>query len=137
MIYAVEWLLYTATEQEMVDRVLMNMHPHILAQSAFLERPRSYRELRKLVGHGEEKLAVLGQRQRVENSQRITLPGNTGSRAASSFTKQLSRAPFVKSSPKCWRCNQTEHVQRNCTVNMQASGTGQRPGGAASAGHEW
>jgi hypothetical protein len=55
---AAEFLNYFGTESEMVDRILMNLHPDILAQSAFLQRPSSFHELRILAGHIEEKLAV-------------------------------------------------------------------------------
>ena len=43
---AAEFLQYHASEGEIVDRILMNLHPDILAQAAFLPRPGSYRELR-------------------------------------------------------------------------------------------
>jgi hypothetical protein len=33
---AAEFLNYLGTESELVDRILMNLHPDILAQSAFL-----------------------------------------------------------------------------------------------------
>jgi hypothetical protein len=61
---AAESLNYLGTESELVDRILMNLHPDILAQSAFLQRPSSFQELRKLAGHIEEKLAVQVERQR-------------------------------------------------------------------------
>jgi hypothetical protein len=35
---AAELLQYCATEGEILDRILMNLHPDILAQAAFLPR---------------------------------------------------------------------------------------------------
>jgi hypothetical protein len=58
IIDAAEFLNNFATEGELVDRILMNLHLNVLAQSAFLPRPSSVQELRKLAGHIEEKLAV-------------------------------------------------------------------------------
>ena len=47
---AAEFLQYRASEGEIVVRILMNLHPDILAQAAFLRGPESYRELRDMVG---------------------------------------------------------------------------------------
>jgi len=52
------FLQYGATEQELIDRVLMNLHPEVLAQSAFLDRPRSRKEMYKIMGLIEEKMSV-------------------------------------------------------------------------------
>ena len=52
IINAVEFLRYSATEGEIVDRILMNFHPDVLAYAAFLSRPASYQQLREMVGHG-------------------------------------------------------------------------------------
>jgi len=34
-----EFLKYDADEQQLVDRIIMNLYPSVLAQAAFLERP--------------------------------------------------------------------------------------------------
>jgi len=34
-------LAYDVDEQQLVDRIVMSLHPHVLAQAAFLERPHS------------------------------------------------------------------------------------------------
>ena len=39
---AVDFLQNRASEGEIVDWILMNLHPDILAQAAFLRRPGSY-----------------------------------------------------------------------------------------------
>jgi hypothetical protein len=55
---AAKFLRYGAREQELVDRVVMNFHPNILAHAAFIDRPRTLKELYQVVGIVEEKLAV-------------------------------------------------------------------------------
>ena len=66
MIYANEFLQYNASEAGVVERVLVNLHPDILAQAALLPRPNSFQELRNTVGLMEERLPVLTERQRPE-----------------------------------------------------------------------
>jgi hypothetical protein len=58
-----EFIQYQASEGEIVDRILMNIHPDILAQVALLPRPGSCRELRDMVGL-VEMMAVLAECQR-------------------------------------------------------------------------
>ena len=53
------FLQYNASEADVVERVLMNLHPDILAQAALLPRPNSFQELRNTAGLIEERLAVL------------------------------------------------------------------------------
>ena len=47
---AANFLRYQASEQELVDCILMNFHPSVLAHAAFLERPRFRKELLRVVG---------------------------------------------------------------------------------------
>jgi hypothetical protein len=58
---AAEFFQYHVTEDEVVDRILMNLHPEILAQAALLPKPSSYSELRYTVGLIEERMAVLAE----------------------------------------------------------------------------
>ena len=69
---AAEFLQYHASEGEIVDRILMNLHPDILAQAAFLPRPGSYRELRNMVDLIDERMAVLAERQRSDTDSSST-----------------------------------------------------------------
>ena len=55
---AANFLQYEATEQQLVDHVLMNLHPSILEKAAFLDRPQSLRELYRMIGLMEEKISV-------------------------------------------------------------------------------
>ena len=112
---AAEFLQYSASEGEIVDRIFMDLHPDILAQAAFLPRPGSYREVRDVVGLIEERMAVLTERQRSEN-------GSSGSQVVEksnlSDHKTGRTASEGKQSGKnghtCWHCGKQVHVQRNC-----------------------
>ena len=76
---AAEFLQYRASEREIVDRILMNLHPDILVQAAFLPRPGLYRELRDMVGLIEERMTVLAERQRSDtcsSSSQVVEKGN-------------------------------------------------------------
>ena len=70
---------YEATEQQLVDRVLMNLHPSILDKAAFLDRPWSLRELYRIIGHMEEKMSVSKERERVEQERRAENEGRIAS----------------------------------------------------------
>ena len=59
-------LEYKAGEQQLVDRIVMNLNPSILAHATFLERPRSRRQLTNAIGLIEEKLSVLNERQKTQ-----------------------------------------------------------------------
>jgi hypothetical protein len=115
VIDAAEFLQYQGTEEEIVERILMNLHPEILAQATLLPRPNSYRELRNIVGLIEERMAVSRERQRsgagystqkFENSSQ----GRDRQRASTGTSQQASRGP------KCWNCNRWGHLQKNCNV---------------------
>jgi hypothetical protein len=40
------FLQYGAAEEELVEQIVMNLHPTVLAHAAFLERPRSRKDLK-------------------------------------------------------------------------------------------
>jgi len=111
---AAEFLQYRASEGEIVHRILMNLHPDILAEAAFLPRPGSYRELRDMVALIEERMAVLAERQRsdtgssssqmVERDSLLNKPGGTAGEGRQSS----------KNGPNFWHCGKPGHVQRDC-----------------------
>jgi hypothetical protein len=129
IVVAAEFLNYHGTESELVDRILMNLHPDILAQSAFMQRPSSFHELHKLAGHVEEKLAVEVERQRA-NVDRIVASGAepVPPVVARYREGQLSLELSSRRNFKCWKCGKTGHLQRACRVKISFSGNGQRPG---------
>jgi len=55
---AAEFLCYEVTEQQLVDQVVMNLHPWVLGQATLLDRPRSLNELRSLLVVIDERCAV-------------------------------------------------------------------------------
>ena len=68
---AARFLEYDAEEQSLVDRIVMNLHPDVLAQSAFVDRPHSRKELYDVVVIVEEKMAVVRERQRNLSVERV------------------------------------------------------------------
>jgi hypothetical protein len=120
---AAKFLGYAADEQQLVDRVVMNLHPSVLAQAAFLDRPHSRDQLYSAVGLMEEKFSVLRERQRVQSVSSAS--SGSGSRGREmSRNKQLN-----PQSPRCWNCGRPGHIRRNCRQNTSSSGNGQAPGG--------
>jgi len=110
---AAEFLQYRASEGEIVDRILMNLHPNILAQAAFLPRPGSYRELRDMVGLIEERMAVLAERQpsdKCSSSSQMTEKRNLSDNKPSGVAVEGKQSS--KNGPTCWRCGKQGHVQR-------------------------
>jgi len=75
---AAEFLQYEATEPQLLDRVVMNMHPQVLSQAAFLEKPRSRKDLYRLAGLIEEKFSVLQERGRLGPEVTRGAPNSSG-----------------------------------------------------------
>ena len=65
-----EFLQFGATEQQLVDRVLMHFHPDVLAKAAFLDSPRSRKDLFRIVGLIEGKISVTNERQLVDQTNK-------------------------------------------------------------------
>jgi len=55
---AADFLEYGASEQQLVDMVVMNLHPDVLARASFLDRSRSRMDLYRVVGLVEERASV-------------------------------------------------------------------------------
>jgi hypothetical protein len=123
-------LEFDVQEQELVDRILMNLHPSVLAHSAFVHRPCSRKDLYTVVGLIEEKMAVNKERQR--NSPAQLAMSDKGSRS----NQGDQNRPRRSLPPKCWSCGREGHVQRNCRRNESRAGNGQAPGGHQTPGRE-
>jgi hypothetical protein len=106
----------------------MNFHQSILSQAAFLDRPKSRRDLDRIVALMEEKSAVARERQRV--GQEDTVKGNQeASRVTSVRSAELRVAPV-----KFWSCGRPGQLRRSCPQKSASPGNGQLPGGRGPPG---
>ena len=111
---AAEFLQYRASEGEIGDRMLMNLHLDILAQAAILPRPGSYRELRDMAGLIEERMAVLAERQRSDTGLSSSQMGERDSLSNKPSGTAVEGRRSSKNGPNCWSCGKQGHVQGNC-----------------------
>lgn len=119
---AASFLGYNAAEQQLVDRIVMNFHPTILDQAAFLERPRSCKELYRAVGL-IEKFFFMKEQQQIQ-------PTVLASSGSDLHLRDASRNVLACSHPpKCWNCGHSGHTRGNCHQTTAALGNGQLPGG--------
>ena len=130
---AAHFLQYSATEQQIVERLIMNFHPDVLSQEAFLDKPRSRRELYQVIGLVEERFAVQHERER----SGLRADGKRG--GGGDPTSSRSNVPGKLRNPRpnqvnCWSCGQPGHVKRSCPRGGMGPGNGQRPGGQPDPG---
>jgi len=123
-------LEYEASEQSLVDRILMNLHPTVIAQSALIDRPHSRKELYEVVGIIEEKFAVDRERRRDQVSQQGSAMQESPRTGVGRNYSSASR------SIKCWECGRLGHIQRFCQSRKSQSGNGQVPGGFRDPGRQ-
>ena len=83
---AADFLKYEASEKQLFETVVMNFHPDILAKAAFLDRPRSVKDLFRVVSLIEEKVSIANERHRLE--QKIL-----GERSGGMESRDGTRAP--------------------------------------------
>jgi hypothetical protein len=130
---AANFLQYGATEEQLVQRVVMNFHPDILNQAAFLDRPRSLCDLRRVAGLIEEKFSVLNERRRLDPG--VVKGTNRGpeNRGTVRDTRTRALAPTGPATG-CWGCGQAGHFRRDCPQRYTRQGNAQRPGGQVAPG---
>jgi hypothetical protein len=122
------FLNYAATEEQLVDRVVMNFHPDVLGQAAFLDKPRSRKDLYRVVSSIEEKLAVLSER-RAREGPKFQARRDGGRTVTDPKVRNFGTGPG-----QCWRCRQVGHQVRNCPQKPSQAGNGRLPGGAGAPG---
>ena len=115
------FLEYEAEEEQLHAHVLMNLHPTVLAHSAFLERPRTRKELINAVGLIEGKFSVLSEREKTHP----TAPTSNGNSPRG--REPPWRAPPGSRPCRCWKCGQTGHMRCDCRQRPSRSGIGQVP----------
>lgn len=130
---AATFLQYAATEQQLVDRILTNLDPDILAQAAFLDRPKTIKDLNRVVGLIEERISASRERLRAnphdEGESRGGRKPRDAPRQGRGDTSRVAGGTV-----KCWGCGQMGHYQRACPQRNQRSGNGQGPGGQRAPG---
>ena len=66
-VFQAEFLQYEASEAQLVERIVTNFHPDILRQAAFLDKPTTRKELRRVIGLVEERIAIAAERRRMDS----------------------------------------------------------------------
>ena len=123
---ATKFLCYGATEQQLVDQVVTNLHPWILGQATLLDRPHSLTELLQLVAVIEEQCAVAQERQQVAHGPPVEGSAGVGP-GVNSRVESRRQGRFAGASMKCWGCGRLGHFRRNCFSNRPSLQKGQVP----------
>ena len=128
--FAAKFLKYEAGEEQLVNRILMNLHPSVLAHAAFLDRPHTKRQLLDAIAMVEEKLFVLKERSRTQPQMKESGGGEPRN------VEPTPKVPVRPRSPRCWNCGSLGHFKRECRRKSFPSGNGRPPGGRSSPGRE-
>ena len=104
-----EFLQYEASEEQLVQRVIMNLHPSILNLVSLVNTPKSWRELAVMVSLVEEQSAVLIERQK---SLRVNPSPNSARGRPHDLV--ANNSPANRRPVKCWGCGRIGHVRGNC-----------------------
>ena len=103
---AAKFLQYQASEQELIDRLVMNFHPNVLGHASFIERPHSLQQLWQVVALIEEKAAVTLERQRVRLPRTDAYGARSGSGPGPPRARLSPGTP-----PRCWNCKQPHTLE--------------------------
>jgi hypothetical protein len=108
-----KFLEYSASEPELVDRIVMNLHPTILAHAAFVDRPHSREQLYNVIEIMKERSSVTAERKRQEGIGGVSRGEEKVTRQTDSTTPRRVE-PSRAVTPKCWACGRLGHVRRDC-----------------------
>jgi len=116
---AAKFLRYGATELQLVDRVVTNLHPWILGQATLLDRPHSLTELLQLVTVIEERCAVAQERQQVARGPPVECSAGVGP-GVNSRVESRRQGRFADAPMKCWGCGSPGHLSRDCPSTVRS-----------------
>jgi len=122
---AAEFLSYEATEQQLVERIVMNLHPEILKETAFLNPPNTREELSRVVNQIEERFCVVEERRRIEREN-----GSNRGRGKSPDRPHRYDRDHPPRKLKCWNCGRTGHLRDKCPLRQREGQGTSRDGGA-------
>ena len=114
---AAEFLLYEASEAQLVERIIMNLHPDVLRQAAFLDKPTTQKELRRVINLVEERIAIADERRTVSN---VSADKNVSNGFPGNFQCKTV-GPNKRRVINCWHCGRTGHFRKNCFQRHERS----------------
>ena len=95
----------------------MNLHPEILKEAKFLNKPNTRDELFHVVNQIEERFSVAEERRNVEKGTR---ENNSRGESPGRFQRHAQAQPPRKI--KFWDCGQIGHVRNRCPARDGAVG---------------
>jgi hypothetical protein len=121
---------FAGTEQQLVHRMVQNMHPSVKAYCLFESRPVTVRELYSLATTVAEAVAVEDQRMRLNASgPQSATPRNL----ASAVVKTERSSAGADRRSECWRCGVVGHFARHCSGGARNNQGPARSGNADGA----
>ena len=103
-----EFLQYEATEEQLVQRIIMNLHPNILNPVSLVDKPKSRKDLALMVSLIEEQSSVLAEREKLLRAN----PSLNSRRGRHDFVGNNS--PSSRRPVTCWGCGRAGNIRSGC-----------------------